>query len=100
MTGGLYPAETLERWNVVNRVLPDADLADKATSFVRRLAGGPTQANVATKRVVRAFLDEGLRGADERVPAIIAPLFGTEDLKRAVRTFLDEGPGKATFENR
>ena len=39
-------------------------------------------------------------GADERVGAIGAPLFETEDLMRAVETFLAEGPGKATFEGR
>ena len=47
--------------------------------------------------MVRAFLEHGVRGADERVGDIAAPLFETEDLKGAVRTFLEEGPGKATF---
>ena len=100
MSGGLYPAATLERWNVVNRVVPDAELAEKSLRFARRLAAGPTLANVATKRMVRAFLEHGVRGADERVGEIAAPLFGTEDLKNAVETFLREGPGKATFEGR
>src|SRR2546423_10962155 len=78
MSGGLYSAETLERWNVVNRVLPDDQLQEKALRFAQRLAGGPTVANAATKRVVRAFLDEGVRGADARMGEIGAPLFGTE----------------------
>ena len=50
--------------------------------------------------MVRAFLDEGVRGADARVGDIAAPLFATEDLQNAVDTFLAEGPGKATFEGR
>jgi enoyl-CoA hydratase len=100
MSGGLYPAETLERWNVVNRVLPDADLAEKAMRFGHRLAGGPTVANVATKRIVRAQTDEGTRGADARTADIGAPLFETEDLKEAVEKFLSEGPGKASFRGR
>jgi enoyl-CoA hydratase/carnithine racemase len=100
MTGGLYPAETLERWNVVNRVLPDGELQDKALRFAHRLASGPTQAHAATKRVVRAYLDEGVRGADARMGEIAAPLFASEDLPRAVESFLSEGPGKATFEGR
>jgi len=97
MSGGLYTAERLERWNVVNRVLPDADLADKALAFARRLADGPTLANAATKRIVRAQTDQGTRGADAATADIAAPLFETEDLKGAVRSFLDEGSGKATF---
>jgi enoyl-CoA hydratase len=94
MSGGLYDAATLERWNVVNRVLPDAELADSSL----RLAAGPTRAHHATKRVVRAFLEHGVRGADDVTAAIGAPLFETSDLRQAVETFLAEGPGKATFE--
>ena len=97
MSGGLYDAATLERWNVVNRVLPDAELAQKSLRFAQRLAAGPTSAHHATKRVVRAFLEHGVRGADERTAAIAAPLFETDDLQRAVESFLAEGPGKATF---
>lgn len=100
MTGGLYDAATLERWNVVNRVLPDADLAEKSMRFAQRLAAGPTLANAATKRMVRAFLEHGVRGADDRVGEIAAPLFDTEDLQNAVDTFLERGPGKATFQGR
>jgi enoyl-CoA hydratase/carnithine racemase len=100
MTGGLYEAATLERWNVVNRVLPDDDLAGKSLAFAQRLAAGPTRANAATKQMVRAFLEHGVRGADARVGEIAAPLFATEDLQKAVDTFLEQGPGKATFEGR
>jgi hypothetical protein len=54
----------------------------------------------ATKQIVRAQVDEGTRGADERTPAIAGPLFETDDTRRAIRSFLEEGPGKATFEGR
>ena len=100
MTGGLYEAAVLERWNVVNRVLPDADLAEKTRRFAQRLADGPTLANNATKRVVRAYLDGGVRAADDAVPEIVAPLFESDDLKGGVRSFIENGPGKATFEGR
>jgi len=97
MTGGLYSAETLERWNVVNRVVADAQLEEKAMAFGHRLAAGPTRAHAATKRIVRAQTDEGTRGADAVTPEAAAALFETEDLKAAVETFLREGPGKASF---
>ena len=100
MSASLYPAETLERWNVVNRVLPDDELLEKSMRFAERLAAGPTRAHDATKRIVRAYLDEGVRGADARESEIGGPLFGTEDLQGAVRSFLEEGPGKASFEGR
>jgi enoyl-CoA hydratase/carnithine racemase len=100
MSGGLYDAATLERWNVVNRVLPDGDLQEETLRFAHRLAAGPTRANAATKRMVRAYQDDGVRGADKRVGEIAAPLFATEDLQNAVKTFLEQGPGKATFKGR
>ena len=100
MSGGLYDAATLARWNVINRVLPDGDLEEKALRFAHRLAEGPTLAHGATKQIVRAFLEHGVRGADERTADIGAPLFGSEDLRGAVRSFLEEGPGNATFQGR
>jgi enoyl-CoA hydratase len=100
MSGNLYDAATLERWNVVNRVLPDGEVEEKTMRFAERLAGGPTLAHGATKQIVRAFLEHGVRGADARTAEIGAPLFGSEDLRGAVRSFLQEGPGKATFEGR
>jgi enoyl-CoA hydratase/carnithine racemase len=97
MTGGLFTAETLHDWGVVNRVLPGEELLDKARRFAARLAAGPTQAHAATKRIVRAQADHGTRGADERVADLTSHLFETEDARNAVHTFLEQGPGKATF---
>jgi enoyl-CoA hydratase len=100
MSGDLYDAATLERWNVVNRIYPDDEVREKTMKFAQRLATGPTRAHAATKAMVRRFLDEGVRGADAAIGDIAAPLFGTEDLQNAVDSFLAEGPGKATFTGR
>jgi enoyl-CoA hydratase/carnithine racemase len=100
MSGGLYDAETLERWGVVNRVVPDGTVHEKGMRFAERLASGPTKAHAATKRIVRAFSDGGIERADEVTPGQFAGLFATEDLQNAVRSFLAEGPGKAKFEGR
>jgi enoyl-CoA hydratase len=100
MTGGLFTAETLHDWGVVNRVLPAAELLDKARRFAARLAAGPTQAHAATKRIIRAHADHGTRGADARTAALTSHLFETEDTRNAVHSFLEHGPGKATFTGR
>jgi enoyl-CoA hydratase len=100
MTGDLYDAETLERWNVVNRVLDDDGFDDAARAFARGLAEGPTAAHAATKQVVRAYLDGGVLRADYAVPKLSGDLFATDDLRQAVRSFLDRGPGHATFTGR
>jgi enoyl-CoA hydratase/carnithine racemase len=100
MTGELYPAATLERWNVVSRVLPDDGFDDAARAFALRLAQGPTRAHAATKRLVAAQKEGGARAADELVPELGGALFGTQDLKNAVASFLRDGPGKAVYEGR
>lgn len=100
MTGGLYDAEKMLDWGVVNRVLPAGDLVEKGMKFARELAAGPTLAHGATKRLVRAYLDGGVAAADATVPEIAGPLFDSEDLKNAVESFLADGPGKATFEGK
>jgi len=100
MSQGVYDAATLERWNVINRVLPDSDLLEKGMRFAHRLAAGPTKAHAATKRIVRAYLKGGVDEADRVTPEAAGGLFATEDLQNAVRSFLAEGPGKATFEGR
>ena len=66
MTGGLYTAETLHEWGVVNRVLDRGDLLDTARRFAAGLAAGPTRAHAATKAVVKAQSDHGVAGADEK----------------------------------
>ncbi|REH35165.1 enoyl-CoA hydratase/carnithine racemase [Kutzneria buriramensis] len=97
MTGDRYDAATLERWNVVNKVLPDEGFADAALAYARRLAAGPTKAHAATKQVLRHFEHGGVAEANAHVTAVAAELFDTEDLRGAVRSFLTDGPGKATF---
>jgi enoyl-CoA hydratase/carnithine racemase len=100
MSGGLYDAATLERWNVVNRVVPEDQLLEKGMRFAHRLAEGPTLAHGATKRIIRACRAGGIDRADEVTPEVFAELFASQDLKNAVASFLEEGPGKATFEGK
>ena len=99
-TGERYPAAVLERWNVVNRVLPDDGFAAAAREYAHRLAAGPTVAHAATKALVGASVREGARAADALVPAVSGALFGSEDLRGTVASFLADGPGKATYAGR
>ena len=100
MTGELFDAETLQAWNVVNRVLPDEGFSEAAQAFALKLATGPTRAHAATKQVVRAALDGDVDAADPAVVRLAGELFATEDLRNAVASFLSEGPGKADYTGR
>lgn len=99
-TGERYPAAVLERWNVVNRVLPDDGFAAAARDYARRVAAGPTLAHAATKRLVGTAVRDGVRAADDVTPAVSGALFGSDDLGSAVDSFLRQGPGKATYSGR
>jgi enoyl-CoA hydratase/carnithine racemase len=100
MAGKPFPAADLERWNVVNRVLPDDGFDVAAREFAHELAAGPTLAHAATKQVIRAYLEGGVELADERVGAVAGELFVSADLQGALRSFLQDGPGKAKFRGR
>lgn len=100
MAGRPFAAGELERWNVVNRVLPDDGFDAAARELARELAQGPTLAHAATKQVIRDYLEGGVELANQRVSAVAGELFASEDLQGAVRSFLDEGPGKAKFQGR
>jgi enoyl-CoA hydratase/carnithine racemase len=100
MSARLYDAATLERWNVINRVLPDGEVVEKGLRFAHQLAAGPTRAHAATKEIVRGVREGGVPEADRRTPGQFGPLFATEDLREAVQSFLEQGPGKATFKGR
>jgi enoyl-CoA hydratase/carnithine racemase len=99
-TGRWYPAATLERWNVVNEVLPAEGFAAAVRAYVQDLAAGPTLAHAVTKRLVTTAVRDGVRAADDITPAVSGSLFGSADLAGAVASFLRHGPGRATFDGR
>jgi enoyl-CoA hydratase/carnithine racemase len=100
MTGDLFSAEELERWNVVNYVYDDEGFDERVRALAAGLASGPTRAHAMTKHVLRRFREGGIPAADDAIREDAGELFGTEDLQRAVRSFLEKGPGHAEFEGR
>jgi enoyl-CoA hydratase len=99
-SGELFDATTLERWNVVNRVLPADGFDEAARAFAARLAAGPTCAHAVTKEIVRTSVEDGVRAADARIGELSGALFATADLQSAVQSFLNDGPGHATYHGR
>lgn len=100
MSGGIFGAEEMERWGVVNLIFED-DFDAAARAFAAELAAGPTKAHAMTKHILKRFREGGIPAADEAVRSEAAELFATEDLQNAVRTFLEHGgPGHAEFHGR
>jgi len=96
LTGGCFEAATLERWNVVNRVLPVSGFREQALAVAGQLAVGPPRAQAAFKRVLnRSRVDDA--GLDRFTAEVAGGLFAGRDLRDAVRSHLRGGPGRAVF---
>ncbi|MHC8381860.1 enoyl-CoA hydratase/isomerase family protein [Pseudomonas sp. LB3P14] len=97
MLGRRYDAATLERWGLINLVVPDENLDEAALSVAQELAAGPTVAHGATKQLVSIALNEGLKAADEAMFELQKPIWASQDLKRGLEAFGKTGPGTAEF---
>jgi enoyl-CoA hydratase/carnithine racemase len=100
LLGRRYDAQTLERWNVINRAVPDEQLAEVTMTLAQELAHGPTVAHAATKRLIAKTVNEGIDAADDAMAELQKPIFLSEDFANAARSFVTEGPGFARFEGR
>jgi enoyl-CoA hydratase/carnithine racemase len=101
MDGGVFDAEELERWGVVNTIFPADEFEQRSRALAEELAAGPTKAHAMTKHILLRFREGGLPAADEATRTEAADLFATEDLQNAVKTFLEHGgPGHAKFQGR
>jgi enoyl-CoA hydratase/carnithine racemase len=103
-TADQYDAATFERWNIVNRVVPDEKFESETRAFAERLASGATLAYAAGKKIVRAYLERGIRAADALVGEIAPALFETADMRAGVDGLIEHGPrqfrNKVIFEGR
>jgi enoyl-CoA hydratase/carnithine racemase len=95
--GGLYKAEEFAAWGVIDRVLPAEELHEKAEKFARRLATGPALAYAVVKEIARAYIRDGVRGADSLLLDRATGLFDTRDAQEGIRSYLESGAGHAEY---
>jgi len=100
MLGRRYDASTLERWGLINQVVPDDALDAAAMTVAQELAHGPTVAHKATKLLARIAANEGVNAADLAMAELQKPIWASEDLKAGLASFRANGPGLAVFEGK
>jgi enoyl-CoA hydratase/carnithine racemase len=100
MLGRRYDAATLERWNIINRVVGDEDLDTATMVLAQELAHGPTVAHTATKRLVAAAINDGVAAADDAMAELQRPVFRSKDFQTGVQSYRENGIGMAIFEGR
>jgi enoyl-CoA hydratase/carnithine racemase len=98
MLGRRYDAATLERWGLINLVVPDEELENASLAIAQELANGPTVAHAATKRLALVAANEGVDAADRAMFEVQKPIWASRDLKEGLRSFRANGPGLAAFE--
>lgn len=95
-----YDARTLEKWNVINRVVADEQLAETSLMLAHELANGPTVAHASTKAIVSYAVSHGVQATDEAMRELQKDLWKSNDLKVGLASYAVNGPGTARFEGR
>lgn len=85
----LSAAEALE-WNLVNRVVPDAELMEEAGKLARKLASGPTRAYGGVKKLLIASVTNELGPQLDLETKFIVDMAGSRDGEEGIRGFLEK----------
>ncbi len=94
LTGRWFDAAEAQRWGLVNRIHPAADLLEKAHELAAELADGPPLVQAAIKEVVREaenmkFQDALSRITGSEFPTVKA-LYASEDQLEGARAFAEK----------
>jgi enoyl-CoA hydratase/carnithine racemase len=100
LLGRRHDARTLERWNVINRVVPDDKLAAVSLTLAHEIANGPSVAHASTKAIVAHSLTHGVAATDEAMRDLQSDIWRSADLKEGLASLAANGPGAARFEGR
>ena len=85
---------------MINRVLPEEEVIEKAIKFMKFQSNGPTIAFNTIKRLLREYYENGSEKSDKLLLEIVPKLFETEDIKIGIESFKKKGPGKAIFKGK
>ena len=97
LLGRRHSAATLERWGLINQVVPDDQLHAASLSLARQLAAGPTVAYCAIKRLANHTASHGVHSADEMTGEIGAEVWESQDLRAGLDAFFQTGTTAAVF---
>ena len=100
LTGRQVGADEALRIGLVNEVVPNDSLHERALALAAELAAGPVVAQGLAKRAIDEGLDGPLSAGIELEQQLFAEVFATEDAGIGVESFLQHGPGKASFVGR
>ncbi|UGY19206.1 MULTISPECIES: enoyl-CoA hydratase/isomerase family protein [Bradyrhizobium] len=98
MLGRRHTPQTFERWNIINLVVPEAELAASSMILARQLAAGPTKVINGIKMQANLEARGGIAAADARQVEINDMIWQARDRQRGADAFFASGPATAVFE--
>jgi 2-(1,2-epoxy-1,2-dihydrophenyl)acetyl-CoA isomerase len=90
MLGERLPATRAEEWGLINRVVPDAQLAAESEELARGLAAGPTRSYAGIKRELNAALYGRLDEQLELEAGLQQEMAGSGDFAEGVTAFVQK----------
>src|SRR5262249_22267128 len=90
MLGDTIDAQTAERYGLLNRVVPEAELAGAARTLAERLTRGPAFALAMTKTALNRELSMDLDGAIEEEAQVQQICMQTRDFREAYQAFMEK----------
>lgn len=90
LTNRVLSAREAMEWGLVNRVVPDAELAAAATALAQEMAQGPTAAFGAAKRLLRESFTDTLETHLHAEARAIAGLSRNPDAREGIAAFLEK----------
>ncbi|MBI3967882.1 MAG: enoyl-CoA hydratase/isomerase family protein [Chloroflexi bacterium] len=94
MTGDLVGAVEAERIGLVNEVVPDDDLFDRAFAYAQRLANGPIRAIWGTKFSINKMLRQQMNLLLDTSMTLERLTMVSDDHHEAVHAFLEKRPAQ------
>lgn len=98
LTGDWIDARTAAEWGLVNRVVPDDQVAPATRDLLARATRGSALSKGVGKRAFYRQVDLDLRGAYDYATEVMASSSQTEDARENVRAFLEKRDSR--FRNR
>ena len=97
MTGRQVKSDEALRIGLVDEVVPNDQLHERAFALAAEVARGALQAHAAMKRAIDEGMSSTLADGLLLERQLFTDVFATDDSQIGVKSFLEHGPGKATF---
>jgi 2-(1,2-epoxy-1,2-dihydrophenyl)acetyl-CoA isomerase len=96
LLGEKISAEQAERWNLINRVHPDAEFRERVEEMAQRFASGPTKSFAGTKRQLNRWVFTGMDDQLMLEADIQQEMAGSKDFVEGVMAFVQKRTAEFT----